>query len=254
MNQLTNIKEEIRSTLLSNVTEIQAALPAHIPPRKIINTAMMAFGSDQRVQKACMTPEGRRSFFSAVMKCAQDGLLPDGREAAFVCYGDNIQYRPMVEGLQKAMRNSGQIKSIAARVVYSNDIFHFRMGDHESIEHEPAPLDTDPGNPIGAYCVIHQKNGEVIREVMRKTEIDKVRASSKAGSGGPWSSWYEEMAKKTVIRRAYKRAPKSADVDSLISSDNSHYDLTAPQPQEGAASVINNMLTSEDNESDKEDN
>lgn len=53
----------------------------------------------------------RQTLFQACMKCAQDGLLPDGREAALVIFRtkkkidnrdvwvDAVQYMPMVAGV-----------------------------------------------------------------------------------------------------------------------------------------------------------
>ena len=53
-----------------------------------------------------------------------------------------------------------------------------------------------------------------------RADVEKVRASSKAGKFGPWVEWWDEMAKKTVIRRMAKRLPSSADVDQVFESDN----------------------------------
>jgi hypothetical protein len=39
---------------------------------------------------------------------------------------------------------------------------------------------------------------------MDKEEIEKTKNSSKAATCGPWVDWYEEQAKKTVIKRAMK--------------------------------------------------
>jgi recombination protein RecT len=46
---------------------------------------------------------------------------------------------------------------------------------------------------------------------MPKSEIDKHRARSKAGSSGPWVTDYEEMAKKTVFRSIFKWLPVSIE-------------------------------------------
>ena len=56
-------------------------------------------------------------------------------------------------------------------------------------------------------------------EGMGRSDVGKVRAASRAGKFGPWVEWWDEMAKKTVIRRMAKRLPSSADVDSVLASD-----------------------------------
>ena len=78
------------------------------------------------------------------MKAAQDALLPDGREGALVIYRtklrtndgqerwvDAVQWMPMVWGLMKKARNSGEIASITAHVVYRHDHFKLRLGDDD---------------------------------------------------------------------------------------------------------------------------
>src|SRR3990167_7465795 len=57
------------------------------------------------------------------MKCAGDGLLPDGREAALVPFKDDCKYLPMVAGICKRARNSGEIVDIDALTVYANDTY-----------------------------------------------------------------------------------------------------------------------------------
>lgn len=224
--------KDTKALIAEQSSEITASLPAHVAPEKFRRILQSAALNGWGIREALHSPVGKASFLNSAAKCAQDGLLPDGREAALVTYntkdGKQVQYMPMVAGLQKAMRNSGEILSIAARVVYENDDFTYEMGDEEHITHKPADMLDDPGKPIGAYCIIKLKDGGVIREVMRHAEIETVRKRSKAGGKGPWVTDWAEMAKKAVIRRAYKRAPSSADVDSMIASDDQNYDLSAP--------------------------
>jgi hypothetical protein len=51
-------------------------------------------------------------------------------------------------------------------------------------------------------------------------EVDAIRMRSKASSSGPWVTDYEEMAKKTVMRRLLKRAPMSIELASAVAFDN----------------------------------
>ena len=56
-------------------------------------------------------------------------------------------------------------------------------------------------------------------------EIEKVRKVSRAANKGPWVDWWEEMARKTVLRRLSKRLPMSTDLDDLIRRDDALYDF-----------------------------
>lgn len=210
--------DAVRKTLQQMQPEFQAALPPQIPVEKFIRTTITAVQMNPELLHA-----DRRSLLGAAMKAAQDGLLLDGREAAPVIFrtkeGPKVQYMPMVGGILKKIRNSGELASISAQVVYDKDHFEYELGDDERIVHKPF-LGSDRGNAIACYAIAKTKDGAIYREVMSVSEVEKVRASSKARDSGPWVSWWDEMAKKTVIRRIAKRLPSSADLDSVLEHDN----------------------------------
>ena len=215
--ELTPI-EAMRGTLVKMQPEFQAALPPQIPVEKFIRTTLTAVQMNPELLGA-----DRRSLLGACMKAAQDGLLLDGREAAPVIFrtkeGPKVQYMPMVGGILKKIRNSGELASISAHVAYDKDHFEYELGDNESITHKPF-LGEDRGKPIAVYAVAKTKDGAIYREVMSVADVDKVRQASRAKDAGPWVQWWDEMAKKTVIRRMAKRLPSSADVDQVLQSDN----------------------------------
>ena len=210
--------EAMRGTLVKMQPEFAAALPPQIPVEKFIRTTLTAVQMNPELLGA-----DRRSLLGACMKAAQDGLLLDGREAAPVIFntkeGKKVQYMPMVGGILKKIRNSGELSSISAQVVYDKDQFEYELGDNESITHKPF-LGSDRGKQIAVYAVAKTKDGAIYREVMSVSDVEKVRAASRAGKFGPWVDWWDEMAKKTVIRRMAKRLPSSADLDQVIANDN----------------------------------
>ena len=173
----------------------------------------------------------RRSLIAACMKAAQDGLMPDGREAVLNVYNTKkkingrdewikmAQYLPMVGGLVKKLYESGEVTYIDAACVYANDRFTYRRGDEPRLEHEPTMAD-DPGPIVAAYAVIKLKNGEIKREVMPKRDIDAVRGASKSKDNGPWVTWFDQQAIKSVIKRAYKQLPKADAFEKIADYDN----------------------------------
>jgi recombination protein RecT len=214
--------------------EIAKALPAGIDPDRFIRTAITA------VQ---MTPAllgaDRRSLFASCIRAAQDGLMPDGREAVLNIYNTKVndvwvnmvQYLPMVRGLMKVARNSGDVAYIDAAAVYERDEFIFERGDESRIVHRPYLGADDPGQVIAAYCIARLTNGEVHREVMSRRDIERVRAVSKAANGPGWTKWYDQFAIKSVIKRASKLLPSSSDrMDRVIQADNEAmgFDATTP--------------------------
>lgn len=199
--------------------QFKLALPAHIPVERFARVVMTAVGSNPDLLKA-----DRASLLEASLKAAQDGLLPDGRDGALVIYGNKVQWMPMIAGILKKVRNSGELLSISAYVAHEKDKFFYRLGDDETIEHEPF-LDGDPGKPRIVYAVAKTKDGGTYREVMTVAEVEKIRQVSKAKNAGPWTQWWGEMARKTVLRRLAKRLPMSTDLDDVIRRDDALYDF-----------------------------
>jgi recombination protein RecT len=218
----------LRDGLTKMQPQFAHALPAHIPPEKFVRTIMTALQVNPGIVE-CSRP----SIYAACMKAAQDGLVLDGREAALVKFGGDAQYMPMVAGLLKKARNSGDISTIAAHVVYERDTFDYTLGDDERIEHKPH-LGGDRGKPILVYAVATLKDGGKQRAIMTVAEVERVRAVSRAKGAGPWSQWWDEMAKKTVIRRLAKYLPSSTDrdgFDEVVRRDDDLYDVDAAAPQ-----------------------
>lgn len=220
----TNQMTVMRSTLTKMRDEFQSVLPPQIPVERFIRTTLTAV----QMQPDLLAAD-RRSLMASCMKAAQDGLLTDGREAALIIFrgrdGAKVQYMPMIGGLLKKMRQSGEIASISAHVVYQGDAFDFDLGDEEKITHKRL-LSGDRGKPVGAYAIAKTKDGAIYREVMGIEEIEKVRAVSKAKASGPWIDWWDPMAEKTVLKKLMKRLPSSTDLEQLIEADNEISDIT----------------------------
>ena len=216
--------EAMRLTVTKLEAEFACALPPQISVQKFVRTTMTAIQMNPDLLTA-----DRRSVLAACMKAAQDGLMVDGREAALVIFRSRgkpmAQYMPMIGGLLKKLRNSGELSTIAAHIAYEEDEFRYELGDEERIVHRPN-LSGPRGNPLAAYAIAKTKDGAVYREVMSVGEIDKVRQVSRSKDSGPWVSWWDEMARKTVLRRLMKRLPSSADVDQVVAHDNDTSELT----------------------------
>jgi phage RecT family recombinase len=164
----------------------------------------------------------RKSLLLACLRAANDGLMPDGREGAFVVFKKKggtktAVWMPMYAGLLKKVRNTGELVSISANVVYERDAFDYELGDQERIVHKPAL--GERGKPIAVYAIAWLRDGAVAREVMDINAIRQVQAASRAqGAGTPWDRWWDEQARKTAIRRLYKRLPSSTEMDRYLNS------------------------------------
>lgn len=201
----------LRQNLQAMAPELKAALPAHVTVEKFTRVAQTAIQNNPDLLNV-----DRKSLFGAIVRLAQDGLLPDGREGAIVKFGNQAQAMPMIAGVLKKIRQSGDVAKISAQVVYENDHFVVSYGFDEDVTHNPPPLDKPRGKAIGAYATAVLKDGSRLLEVMSLEEIEKVRNVSRAKGAGPWVQWWGEMARKTVMRRLSKRLPMSTDLEEEV--------------------------------------
>ena len=203
--------------------QMALAMPKSMTPDRLTRIVMTECRKTPALLKCA--PE---SFYGAVLQCAALGLEPGS--ALGHCYllpfgnGKDKQGRPNAQliigyrGMIDLARRSGQIISLQAYCVHEQDTFNYKLGLDPDIEHIPASV-ADRGKVTHVYAVAKLKGGGVQFEVMSRAEIEKVRTSSKAGNSGPWSSHWEEMAKKTVIRRLFKYLPVSIDAVRAVEID-----------------------------------
>lgn len=238
----------LRNQLETRADDFKMALPAHITAEKFQRTVLTAAQSNPDLLKA-----DRASFITSCMKAAQDGLLPDGREAAIVTFKTRkkdgnqwidvflAQYMPMAHGVRKKILQSGDVSSLETNVVYRAEVeagaFIYEAGTEAMLRHRPMLELTDDDmsddNIVAAYSVAVMKDGAKSFEVMRRGEINKVRQTSQTGAlgkttrdgkpippKGPWVDWFGEMARKTVMRRHSKTLPMSGDLIDVEAQDD----------------------------------
>lgn len=259
MEKETNVNEVairdpltvVSDQLLSMDDKLKELLPANVTPAKFRQVCMLAIQNKRELLDA-----DRRSLFMACRQAATQGLMPDGREGAIVIRkvkekrrkdnGQEIEewipvavWQPMYLGIIKVVHNSATVAGINAQVVYEGEPFRIILGDEDRIEHERL-LDKTEGKIVAAYCIITLRNsvdgtpGMKLREIMSRAQIEKVRNAGSAPNGNFWTKWYDQMAIKSVIRRAAKTIPWSAEdmrVQKTIEAVDSEYDFATDRYQ-----------------------
>lgn len=217
----------IRREVTGMESQFKAALPAHVPPERFIRIAMTAISTRKDLLNC-----RKEDVYAELMKCAQDGLVPDGREATVVVYNvkgtPTPKYMPMVGGICKKARNSGDIKTMNAHVVYEND--NYRSWADETGEHfifERA--EGDRGKVRLTFAFALTKDGGLFFEEVSEAQMDAIERCSR-GKDGPWKGDFkDEMRRKSALRRLAKyRLPSSTDLDDLIRRDDDMYTFDAP--------------------------
>lgn len=229
--------QQIQQDLVKMKAKLERMLPEHIPVDKFIQVVMSAVYANPKIVEG-----DKEAFFKACLDAAEDGLMPNGKEAALVPYKGKAKYTPMVWGIVKKIRQSGILKSIDAQEVFEKDVFKYWVDENGAhLLHEPE-IFGERGKRKGAYAIALTLEGGTYIEVMNEKQIQDVReASPGAKYDSPWKGPFEgEMVRKTVIRRMSKRMPVSTDVERVIQRDDDMYDLRREKPTEaGLAGELN---------------
>jgi recombination protein RecT len=206
-----------RSFLERQKTQIAAALPSHIPPERMIRLACTEFAKNPLLQKCTSV-----SVFGSIIQAAQLGLeIGVIGQAYLVPYRNNktnqheCQLIPGYKGLIALARRSGEVTSIETAIVYANDKFDLVLGIDTTLMHKPE-LDGERGAPRLVYGVAKFKDGGHHFEWMAISEVNKIRARSKAKDSGPWVTDFDQMARKTLIRRMANYLPMSIEMAAAV--------------------------------------
>ena len=209
--------------------QLALAVPKHLNADRMARIA----ATEVRKNKALLNTEPT-SFLGSVMQAAQLGLEPGSAlgQAYLVPYGNQCQLIIGYKGMIDLARRSGQVLSLNAYAVREGDDFNFQLGLKPDIHHVPS-LEADRINkPITyVYAVATLKGGGYQFEVMSRAEVEAVKA--KAKSKNIWANYFEEMAKKTVIRRLFKYLPVSIEALEITNADAKREAGEKVEPDDG---------------------
>jgi recombination protein RecT len=179
------------------------------------------------------------SLFAAVMTAVQLGLEIGVMGQAYLVpfwnkkakpHRREVQLIPGYRGLVQLARNSGELSTIWANVVFKGDQFTYEEGLERVLKHIPNDeQEEDFRNITHAYAVAKFKDGGFQLDVMRRVRIDRIRRMSQAPDSPAWTNHFDEMAKKTVLRRMSKLLPLSIEMNLAIRLDEKH---ALGQPQD----------------------
>ena len=230
---------------------------------KVIGTVM----SNPALQKC-----SANSILQCCSKSAQLGLPVDASGYAYIVpknvkSGNNwipeatyqIGYRGYLE---LAKRNKG-VKSIDSFLVYTEEVknenFLEIRGSESKLTYKPDySISREDSNAALTVALISYTNGGQEWEVMTKNEIEKAKyVSVKKDNNGkdkfsPWTDWWGEMAKKTVLRRLLKRCCLM-NIDTAIELDEDEQWKDASKEIKTQPKSINDLMDDIDTGGDSED-
>jgi recombination protein RecT len=202
--------------------EIARALPKHLNADTMARVALTCFRMNPKLAE-CQPA----SVFAAVIQASQLGLRPGLLgECYLIPYKEQCTLQLGYQGLLELARRSGLVESIGAYLVHEKDDYRVQFGTDPGVTHQPC-LDGDPGPVKFGYAVAKLKGGGTHVEVMTLREIQAIRdrsqnvqSAKKYGKKTPWDTDFDEMARKTLIRRICKYLPKSNELATAIALDD----------------------------------
>lgn len=208
--------------------QIAMALPPGIAPQRFVRATVTAL-----LEKPELAGADQSSLFAALIRCAQSGLMPDGREAAINVYrtkvkvGDREQWihkaelLPMIGGYRKIAADYGW--SLRTVVVYAEDEFEYADGLEPTLRHVPARPGVDRGERIAVYAIGKHRTEEPLIRVLYAEDVARAKKSAKTDK--VWNEHTDRMWEKTAGKLLFKSLPLgSRDEDrdrleALISDD-----------------------------------
>lgn len=218
-----NEKKTMQMYIKSMEGEIKKALPSVITPERFTRMVLSAISTNPKL--ASCTPA---SFLGAMMSAAQLGLEPNtplGQAylIPFKNHGiDEVQFQLGYKGLIDLAYRSGEVELVQAHIVYENDTFVCEYGLEPKLVHKPA--DSNRGEAVKVYAMFKTKSGGYGFDVMSMDDVrrhaEKYSQAYRSGYS-PWKTNFEEMAKKTVLKRVLKYAPLKSDFVRAMVQDES---------------------------------
>lgn len=208
---------ELRDMLERSKSRLAEVAPKHLTPDRMVRIALAATSREPKLLQC--SPQ---SILKSVMKAAQLGLEPGGAlgEGYLVPFRNKhtkkleCEFIAGYRGLITLARRSGQILSVEAHAVYAKDGFDYRVTDERTIlTHQPC-WDDERGALVRVYAIARMRDTPLPQiEVMTRKQVDGIRARSQSGASdfSPWRSDFDEMARKTVVRRICKYLPLSPE-------------------------------------------
>ena len=203
-----------------------AALPSHIDTRTFMAAVRAALPSLDRCTPA--------SLLQAFLTCARFGLVPDGRHAVVKREGALAVFVPMYQGYVDLMYRSGRVGSVHVELIHAGDEWNFEptAPAPNDFTHKPALTKTraERGEPILAYAFCWLEGGARSQVVMlTREDAEEIRdeyssAYQKAKQAGRtdsfWHTHFNDMWRKSALRRLHKVVPMSAEIVQLGNADD----------------------------------
>jgi len=251
LRQVADVKQLLHNDQARE--QLSAVAAKHMSPARLMRVTANAIRTTPKLQEA-----EPLSFLGALMQCAALGLEPNSvlGHAYLVPFKNNrkgvteVQVILGYKGYKALAWRSGQISSIHADVVYSDDAdWSFAYGTDTHLRHQPGPRN---GEKTHAYCHVSLSEGGQAFVVLPWEEVIRIRDASQnwqtavrygKTKDSPWFTHEDVMAAKTAVRYLFQRGdvPVSIEMADAMAIDHEEsgarvdYTSFAQNPADGPA-------------------
>ena len=187
--------------LTDKLINVESALPKDFNRERFVQNCLAVMNETPQLAKI-----NAAQVIQGLCKGAYLGLDFMNRECYLIPYGNSVQFQTDYKGEVKFTKKYSvrKIKDIYAKVVRDGDEFIEEIVDGQpSIDFKPKPF--NDGDIQGAFAVVLYQDGGMAYEAMSINDINAVRNNySKASQSKAWKNSFDEMCKKTVLRRLCK--------------------------------------------------
>jgi recombination protein RecT len=234
--QVPAIIQKLRQPMV--LDEFAKVLPKGTDVARLVSTAMLYILNCKQSQDLLNCDPV--SVLSCIKKAFSCGLELDGRNCHLIPYGRTCEFQFDWKGIYKLALDK-YLESAFPGIVYSNDTLECWVGEngpHFKHVFDPAK---DRGEVVCYYSWCRRRDSNIPDvEYMTPEQVQAVQKRSKARSG-PWQTDFDEMAKKTVIKRHSKRWDISPEFNFALEADDKNFiDVDAPPVADtGVAAMLN---------------
>lgn len=194
--------------------EMARVLPEHMDADRMARIALTLLRKNPDL--AACTAE---SFLGALMTCSQLGMEPGPQQEAYIVpRKGEAEFQLGYQGMVSLFYRHPLAASLTVETVHANDHFEHEEGLYQNLVHRPCK-DGPRGPAIAYYSVARLTNGGATFKVMYSREVEEHRQKHTSPKSRAWQTSYDEMAKKTVLRRHFKALPKSVELALAMAYD-----------------------------------
>lgn len=233
MNQPVTSKGTLQALLASAKDTIELMGPKFMTPERVMKMVLIAASREPKLFTCTQA-----SILQAAMNAAECGLdcsgkLGEGWLIPF--YNSKIKmneavFIPGFQGYVKLMCQHDSVIFVESRLVYEDDKFELNYGGAKQIQHIPNLRPKRKQVVLGAYAIVHMREGYQLCEWMNLSELNTIRdralENKKNKQYSPWVTDEPAMQRKTVIRRIQKYAPKTEELQVAVSHDDDIDDIS----------------------------